>query len=374
MPDIDLLRHLGDQLIPPPLDDLRETARRRTRRTSTVVVFASAAAVAIVVGALQLSATDHDSSPEPAPTPTPDHSSSRPLTYAEGRTLHYGDQAVTIPGRVVELDLTDDGVAVRTADRRIWFTDGTAVDEIGAIGESAWGDVLWDQYVGRMVSGNSGSDVAWFEFPRPQSPEAVVYDTASGQVSDPAPLGLDYTDVVSGLYSVDSDAVYGFTDLTFGEELRPTWRIEYATGAFKVIEGQRYEEILRSRDLNRTLLVSHDKAPQPADYVPFDGLQQFSVRGSVVRPVGDQPLSVLDGLTGRAFRFSAPPGYPDTDPLWLVQWLDDDTVVLHAEQRDGVDLLECHVSTSECSIALHVSSDAVVPEIPDPNSSLKSSD
>jgi hypothetical protein len=46
-----------------------------------------------------------------------------------------------------------------------------------------------------------------------------------------------------------------------------------------------------------------------------------------------------------------------------VQWLDDDTVVLHAKQRDGVDLLECHVSTSECTLALQVPSDAVVPEI-----------
>jgi hypothetical protein len=370
MSDLDLLRGLGDRIVPPPLDELRETARRRTRRTATVAMFASAAAVAIVAGAWQLSAPDHDSSPEPAPAPD---SNTRPLTYAEGPTLHYGDQTVTMPGRVVELDLTDDGVAVRTADRRIWFTDGTAVDKIGAIAESAWGDVLWNNYVGRMVSGNSGSELAWFEFPHPQSPEAVVYDTGSGQLSDPAPIGLDYTDVVSGLYSVDTEAVYGFTDLTFGEELRPTWRIEFATGAFKTIANHRYEELLRSRGLSRTLLVSHAEAPRPADYVPYEGLQQFAVRGNLVRPEGDQPLSVLDGLTGQDFRFSAPPGYPDTDALWLVQWLDDDTVVLHAEQRGGADLLECQVSTGACAITLQVSSDAVVPEIAPPNSSLKSS-
>ncbi len=361
MSDLDLLRSLGDQIMPPSFDALRETARRRTRRTATATAVVVAAAVAIAVGAVQLQVNEDRSAP---PVQEPKVDTSRPLTYAEGATLHFGDQTVTMPGRVVELDVTDDGVAVRTADNRIWFSDGTAVDEIGAIGESAWGDVLWDNYVGRMVASNPGSEVAWFEFPRPQSPEAVVYDTESGQVSQPAPVDLPYTDVESGLYSVDAEAVYGFTDLTFGEELHPIWRIEFATGAFKVMyQAKQYEEILRNRGLSRTLLVSHDEAPQQADYVPFDGLQQFSVRGTLVRPEGEQPLSVLDGLTGQDFRFSAPPGYPDTNPVWLVQWLDDDTVVLHAKQQDGVDLLECHVSTSECTVAVQAPSNAVVPEI-----------
>ena len=36
---------------------------------------------------------------------------------------------------MVELDLTDDGVAFRTSDGRIWFTDGSAVDAIGDVGQ-----------------------------------------------------------------------------------------------------------------------------------------------------------------------------------------------------------------------------------------------
>jgi hypothetical protein len=369
MSDLDLLRSLGEQIAPPSFDALRETARRRTRRTATVTTAVAAAAVVAVIGTAQLELVDRDSAPPP--TNNPPTVETRPITYAEGTTLHYGDESITMPGRVVELDLTDDGVAVRTADNRVWFTDGSAVDEIRAIGEtgggddeSHGGDYLWGSYVGRMVSGNSGSEVAWFEFPRAHYPEAVVYDTESGQFSDPYPIEIRYNNVESGLYSVDSEAVYGFTDLTYGEELHPIWRIEYATGTFKPLhQPQRYEEILRSRGLAQTLLVSHEQSPQPADYVPFDGVQQFSVRGTLVRPEGQRPLSVLDGLTGTDFRFSAPPGYPDTDALWLVQWLDDDTVVLHAKQPGGVDLLECHVSTSECTIALQVSSDAVVPEI-----------
>lgn len=368
MSDLDLLRSLGDEIVPPSLDALRDTARRRQRRTTTVMTVLAAAIVATVIGAVQLAVPEHRSTPPAKPSKV---DGSRPLTHAEGATVHYGDQTVTMPGRVVEIDLTDDGVMVRTADNRVWFTDGSAVDEISAIGESGWedesagGDVLWGNYVGRMVSGNTGSEVAWFEFPQPRSPEVVVYDTGSGQVvyHDRHPIDLPYTGVTSGLYSVDAGSVFGFTDLTFGEELRPTWRIELATRTFKpMFEPKAYEAILQSGNLARTLLIS-DRTDDPADFVPFDGVLELSVTGPRVTPAGKQPHYVKDGLTGQNIAFSAPPGYPDTDPLWLVQWLDDDTVVLHAKQQDGADLLECHISTSECSLALHVPSNAVVPEI-----------
>ncbi|MFY9913084.1 MAG: hypothetical protein WAK18_00350, partial [Nocardioidaceae bacterium] len=321
-------------------------------------------------GVLHSAVTDRDSAPQPTNRPSK-VDSSRPITYAEGGTVHYGDQDVTLPARIVELDLTDDGVMVRTADNRVWFTDGGAANEISTIGESGWpdesagGDVLWGSYVGRMVSGNSGSEVAWFEFPKPRSPEVVVYDTASGQVvyRDRHPVDLPYTGVTSGLYSVDDEAVYGFTDLTYGEALRPTWRIDFATGAFKPMDGPKpYQAMLRNRGLARTLLIS-DRTDDPADFVPFDGVMEFSVVGTRVTAAGKEPHFVKDGLTGKDFEFTAPPGYAETRSLWLVQWLDDDTVVFHAKQRDGVDLLECHVTTSDCKLSVQAPADAVVPEI-----------
>ena len=370
MSDLDLLRRLGDQIVPPAFDELRETARRRTRRTMTVSTVVAAAAVVAVTGVLHSAVTDRDSAPVPTNLPSK-VDSSRPITYADGATVHYGDQDVTMPGRVVELDLTDDGVAVRTADNRVWFTDGGTVDEISSIGETGWqdesggGDLLWGTYVGRMVSSDSGSEVAWFEFPQPRSPEVVVYDTASGHVvyRDRHPIDLPYTDVTSGLYSVDAESVYGFTDLTFGEELRPTWRIDLATGAFKpMAQPTSYQAILQRKGLARTLLIS-DRTNDPADFVPFDGLVEFSVVGTRVTSAGKQPHFVKDGLTGRDFEFNAPPGYAETRSLWLVQWRDDDTVVLHAKQRGGVDLLECLVSTSDCKLAVQAPANAVVPEI-----------
>src|SRR3954449_167237 len=149
MSDLDRLRGLGTQIVPPSFEAVRETARRRTRRTATAATVVAVAAVAVVIGIAELKPIDQDSAPPPA-NHTVKVDGTRPVTYAEGARVHYGNQTVTMAGPVVELDLTDDGVAVRTADNRVWFTDGSAVDEISAIGESgggddesAGGDVLW---------------------------------------------------------------------------------------------------------------------------------------------------------------------------------------------------------------------------------------
>src|SRR5205085_5868292 len=113
------------------------------------------------------------------------------------------------------------------------------------------GDVLWDNYVGRVVSGNLGSLVAWYEYPQSHSPEAVVYDTHAGQVVHRYPVDVP-PGVGSGLYAVDSEAVYGFTDLTYGEDLTPTWWIKFDTGSAKSIGSNHYQQILRSHGLART--------------------------------------------------------------------------------------------------------------------------
>ncbi len=368
MSELDLLRSLGDQIVPPPFPKLRETARRRTRRTAGVAIIAAAAAVVTVAAGVDLAANKPHSAP---PIDEPQQSDARPLTYAEGATVHYGDLEVAMPGRVVELDVTDDGVAVRTSDDRIWFTDGSAPEQVGAVGESAWTDVLWNNYVGRMVSGNSGSLVAWYEFLDPHSPEVVVYDTHEGQVVHRYPVDMP-SGTVGGLYAVDSESVFGFTDLTYGEALSPNWRIDLATGTQRA-ESQ-YGRYLRSGSAARMLLVSHQKAADASSFAPFDGVQQFVVAGTRVEAGGEQPVSVLDGLTRNEFTFSAPADYPDTNPVWLVQWLDDDTVVMHADQGDRADLLECHVSTGECAVAVQVPSEAIVPEIADPSAPKETSD
>jgi hypothetical protein len=360
MSDLDLLRRLGDQIVPPPLDELRATARRRGRRTAVVTACAAAAAVAVVlVTAHEWSTESHSAPPVKEP-----EVHARPMTYAVGDVVHYGPTTVTMPGRVVELDLTDDGVVARVEDGGIWFTDGAEPEQTGDVGESAWGDSLWNHYVGRMVSGNSGSLVAWLEFPHPWFPKAVVYDTDAGREIIRSPIDPRGTGSATGLFSVDPDAVYGFTDLTFGEDLSPNWRIDTTTGEQSPETLEHYQRSLAA-SATRTVLVSNH--PDPASFVPFDGLLLFAIKDSRVEPVEEldrgRPYFVLDGRTGRDFRFSVPADYPDTEDVALVQWSDDDTVVLHAERADGADLLECRVSTATCAVSVQVPSGAVVPEI-----------
>ena len=76
-----------------------------------------------------------------------------------------------------------------------------------------------------------------------------------------------------------------------------------------------------------------------------------------------QPLDARDGGSRKRFAFDAPAGYPNTNPIWLTQWLDDDTVVLVATGAGKDDLLECHFSTGTCELAVQAPQVAVVPEI-----------
>jgi hypothetical protein len=370
MSDLDLLRSVGDRLVPPPLDTLRETARARDRRTARTGL-AVASVVLLAIGGTTFLALGKDNAREPIHiTPTPSATttaavrSTRPLTYADGATVHYGDQTVTAAAEVVELDLTDDGVVFRTSDNRIWFTDGSVVDRIGGLGNAgaayANADVLWDNYAGRVVSGNSGSEEAWFEFPQPGAPDVVVYDTSAGAVRFRQALEVP-SGTLSGLYAVTNETVYGFTDLTFGEGLWPNWRIDLATGTQQDNTIKHYQADLGSLDGARTLEVSEGQ--QPADFIPFDGIQQFAVAGGRVDARGEEPFHVRDALTRTELQFSAPAGYPRTDPVWLVQWLDDDTIVLQAAHSDRIDLLQCGISAGTCEVSASGPASIVVPEV-----------
>jgi hypothetical protein len=379
MSDLDLLRGLGDQIVPPSFDALRETARRRARRTTTAAVVAAAAALALVAGTTVLLATDDDSRPEPTKEPTPAVDTTHPLTYAEGTTIRYGDRSVTAPAAVVEIDVTDDGVVARTDDGGIWFTDGTDVEQLGTLGDPgpAYDDenhphpyaATW----GFVVSDNLGSRVAWFEFPRRGEPELVVYDTRTREETARQPL-----DVAPGSYAllglVTERYGYWFTDPETDSDNGPLpqARIDLATGAQEQVTRRVFDADHAGVGTPRTMMISHAEGNQPARYVVVDGTAwQFNVTGGRVEPQGAQPLDARDGGTRKKFSFDAPDGYPDTLPMWLSQWLDDDTVVItgvHGADTDGTgsgdeDLLECHLSTRACAVALTVPPQAVMPEV-----------
>ena len=96
--------------------------------------------------------------------------------------IHYGVQTVTAPSEVVELDvILQQWAVVRTDDGGIWFTDGGDLDRSGRSVTPARRTTLADHpYAttwGFVVSGNTGSRVAWFSSAQPGQPELVVYDT-----------------------------------------------------------------------------------------------------------------------------------------------------------------------------------------------------
>ena len=102
MPDLNLLRDLGDEVRPPSLDSLRETARRRNRRAAAFTVAACAAVVvAVIAGGALLTGDGDQSAPKPASKPTPTETTTPAPAEAHKLPLpkRFGDSAVLDEGR-----------------------------------------------------------------------------------------------------------------------------------------------------------------------------------------------------------------------------------------------------------------------------------
>ena len=81
-----------------------------------------------------------------------------------------------------------------------------------------------------------------------------------------------------------------------------------------------------------------------------------------VAPVGGGDM-VAEDVGGRPFVFEPPPDYTDKAGVaWLVQWLDDRTVVVLSPLRHGTDLLACHLDSGSCEVAASVPTGIVVPD------------
>ena len=328
---------------------------------------AAAVAVAGVVSTALLAGTEERSAPEPA-GPPPRLSTTHPLSYALGATIHYGERTVDAPGEVVELDVTDAGVVARTADGGIWFTDGHDLEQVGTLGEPGSAYAVPDHPFGSswgfVVSDNTGARAAWLEFPQPGEPELVVYDTENAEETAREPLGVD-----PGSYALLAGVTdrYGYwysNPESIEDEPFPDQRIDLGSGATQQVSEEAYAADRPGPNSPRTMMVSHAEESEPANYrVIHDAtMRQFDVRAGRLVPMGMQPMDARDGGTGRRFEFEAPEGYPNAGPGWLVQWLDDDTVVIVQTRGGNDDLLECRHSTGACTLAEQLPEAAVLPE------------
>lgn len=373
MSELDVLRRLGDQIVPPPFEALRETAHRRVRRTRVASIAVAASVVAASVTTVYLG-RDADRRSEPAPVTPP---TSRPLAYADGSTIHYGDRTVEAAGPVAELDLTDDGVGFRTNDGRIWFSDGSTVDQLGTLGETGprYGDNPWPLTVrpSWMLSPNRGSRLVWFEFPAPGEPEVVVYDTGAKQevTRDTVRLLAGQTAVPAQL---SENFVYWFKDSSSDDMPEDQAQVRYdpATGEqTRVTERELLDDLDRDAALRSIRLKGDgrwEKAPNGFHYSDGMGLQMgLDLRKEIAGVDGVAPMGpgdmVAEDVSGRPFAFEPPRNYTDKSGVgWLVQWLDDETVVVLSPLRQSTDLIACHLDTGGCEVAASGPTGIVVPE------------
>lgn len=373
MSELDLLRRLGDQIMPPSLDALRDTARRRTRQGRVAISLAIAAGVVAATGTGVLVTRPEHRSQEPiTPPPTP---SSRPLTYADGNTIYYGNRTVEADRPVVELDVTDDGVAFRTNDGRLWFSDGTTTAALGDVGETGpgYGQNAWPMMTrpGWMLSANSGSRLVWFTFPAPGEPEVVVYDTKTQHevARDAVELQPGHTALPA---LVSERYVYWFQDAdpeAMPGEQKHQVRYDPATREqSRVTEAELLDDLdteaavrsIRLKGDDRSEVGFHfsDGMGQQMDL----GLEQEVAGVNGVAPVGPGDMKAED-VNRETFVFDPPPGYTHKAGVsWLVQWLDDHTVVVLSPLRDGTDLITCDLVTNSCRVAASAPAGIVAPD------------
>jgi len=267
-------------------------------------------------------------------------------------------------------------VAFRTNDGRLWFTDGNTPDLLGSVGETGpgYGEDSWPMMTqpGWMLSANSGSRLVWFEFPRPGEPEVVVYDTGTRKevARDAVELGPGHTAVPG---SVTDRFVYWFKDPDSGAlpEDQTQFRYDPQTGEqSRITEADLLEDLDTEAAVRSIRLKEDGRADGSGKFHFSDGMgQQMDVgleKGVAgvngVAPVGGGDMKAED-INREPFAFEPPPGYTDkSGPAWLVQWLDDETVVVLSPLPDSTNLLACHLETKTCEVAATAPARIVVPD------------
>ncbi|HWJ81162.1 MAG TPA: hypothetical protein VNS55_02895 [Nocardioides sp.] len=333
----DLLRDGADAVAAPRLDvhELVAEADRRHRRRRVVAVAAVAVSVVVagsVLLALTSSRTDEVS---PAGSPSPStavdvHTSARPLVYAEGRTVHVGARTVETDEPVAFIAPTDDGAVYEAMlDGTLWFTDGTTTQVIGTSGYTA----APTAHPGVVSTGSSGSLVVWADVVRPDRypVELVVYDTSRGKKV--ARIPVPERGRTASVEYVGEDEVWYSSD---GGADRRVHRFDVRSGEITSHPRSDLQAVLR-HDPRAIASVSHGQVGADAAVTLADG--------------SELRLRLPNGYVG--------PWPADEEPALAVsQWLDDDRVVLWADDGGGDlpakegDLLVCRLPDGVCRVVV----------------------
>ncbi len=300
-----------------------------------------------------------------------------------------GKRTIDAAGPVAYIDASDDGVVFVTQSSaqedadRIWFSDGAEPVQIGRPIESGTG---WVYGVKRS---NPGSLLVWAEAAgsgrsRDQG-DYVVYDTDQRRVlarfgGPEARIEAVYPESVYWVpnekkWCVDFDRCDGFCrrysgimryDAASGRQTRASWAA-YLRGRLTQPRTLVQGDSARSRQIEespyfwrvgRRLLPIAGRPSSAGSYDYRDARTMLSV-----------------AHTGEPVRLRVPADFRAADVFQLVQWLDDDRVVVFAyccgaehrgypgypfggsETADSGDLFTCRLSSGACSLAVERSED-----------------
>jgi hypothetical protein len=362
------------------LDELhvRITRARRRRQVGLVGSAVVAVVLALAAGLAIATLTRPDESlpvtPPPVPTSSPTSTdlveagpAVRRVTYAEHHRIHWGDQVIDVGQTVQAVFATDDGVVFIRGDkgcpyqvacRTLWFTDGGDVIRIGVTTGS------WIRGFG-IDFASAGSTVVWSEpdpadhaEAYPVTGEFVAYDTSLRR--EVGRFGSAQSTVVA----VGADGVYWLPHQRqcvdfYGECLRftaPVMRLDVSTGqqaevTYAMFRADRssWPRTLRSPQLEEIAVGDTEKVVRPPHAAPRLGDSfgfRLAGRTGLVADDGSVATTVRLARTGAPLRLRVRPGYPADASFVINQWLDDDRVVMHVQDPDG--LLVCRLPDGQC--------------------------
>jgi hypothetical protein len=355
------------------VDGVRRRARRTTlrRRVTTGVV------AGVVVAGVAWAATTlrpEERTQEPVLPPPVNVDSTRPLTYAEGSAIQYGTRQVDVDAPPDAIEVTDYGVAFMRSDGSIWLSDGGAPEQIGST-EPAW---IVDWEVDPLVSQATGPDLEWFEPDGSGGVDAVVYDTRTREEVGRVPTGVDpgCSGECAEIFGAHDGRLY-WTDRPCREECRgfppthddesnveptPTTReTDLASGDGRLLTSPEFRAVVRAWPRVIELRQASGKPMDETsdDYLVGEGLGLQIGGWPRVEVYGPGPGELVRFVvaSGEPVQFRGHGQLPTDDDFRLVQWLDDDRVVL-AQYRFNRDftrvrystLVTCQFSTHSCEV------------------------
>jgi hypothetical protein len=348
------------------VDDLVAQAESRlAHRRLTALAAVVVTVVMVGAGAVALTVDRDQATPAPpGPSAREDRlGTPRALVYADGASIHFGDETIDAGADLVFVEATDDGVVFVTEDdyrpggrpqtAPVWFTDGSDVVQIGVT-------LVLHVYDFRIATSNPGSLVAWKGVEQgggPAEPDDLaiwVYDTRQRKVVARVPD--------TGLETVNHVVVNG--DRVYWEHSARAVVVRYdvSTGIAEDVSWRSYHADLARNPRMLAFGNASDQYAAPPPVVA-QRLAAFMQVGDRLVPTDsihwgssgtDIPTTLLDG---RPLQLRVPKGYDaDTNSFTVVQWLDDGRLVLfayheHSELPTHVgDILVCPVPSGTCQV------------------------